>query len=68
MFWEKVSVLYELGHGYVCFFVLKLIYLDGLYFLLCFTIPASLQFGTIHPNRSTNINFKLHTQEDGLNS
>jgi hypothetical protein len=32
----------------------------------CFTAKVGLQFGTVHPNMSTNINVNFHTQGDGL--
>jgi hypothetical protein len=36
------------------------------FFVLCFTTQVGLQFGTVCPNMSTNINVNFHTRGDGL--
>jgi hypothetical protein len=36
------------------------------FFAPCFTTQVGLQFGTVCPNMSTNINVNFHTPWDGL--
>jgi hypothetical protein len=36
------------------------------FFAPCFTIQVGLQFGTVRPNMSTNINVNFHIPRDGL--
>jgi hypothetical protein len=36
------------------------------FFALCFTTQVGLQFGTLCPNMSTNINVNFHTPRDYL--
>jgi hypothetical protein len=36
------------------------------FFALCFTTQVGLQFGTLCPNMSTNINVNFHTPRDRL--
>jgi hypothetical protein len=60
----KYDFYYCYGHANFCLFSVPISIWE--FFALCFAIQVGLQFGTLCPNMSTNINVNFHTPGDCL--